>query len=77
VWPDPANNLSRVCRVESQRQLLSLRFVEISTSQIHGRYADGFSAMRDQGTSMDAGFGMVMIPTAPASRKAFQRSPAV
>ena len=32
--------------------------------------------MRDQGMSIAAGFGIVMIPTAPALYMAFQRSPA-
>jgi len=33
--------------------------------------------MRLQGISIDAGFGMLMIPIAPACRNAFQRSPPI
>src|SRR5580658_10253873 len=73
VCPEPEKNFSALAGFtvsDTFNPSVSLNFGSAST--MLGRVL--FAAMRDHGISIDAGFGMLIMPTIPAARYTFQRS---
>src|SRR5580692_3102363 len=73
VCPEPAKNFSALAGFtvsDNFNPSVSLNFGSAST--MLGRVL--FAVMRDHGISIEAGFGMLIMPATPAARYTFHRS---
>src|SRR5580693_2407163 len=73
LWPEPAKNLPALAGFTTRANLRPGTSLNSEPTRCMVGAAR-LAALRDHGTSIEAGLGIVTMPTAPASRRGFQRS---